>query len=366
MTLSMSTISQSRPIITLNNDPASLDHPLTTEEPIDHPELVQELADINEIRDKDAQVQTAIIEQKTEPNKLPSFADSEDERTPIEEKDLDDLFARTHKEENEEDEDEEAMDEQLYRTTEANRHIAYDEQSAPRPRSKSLRSKSISTRRSLLVFQDQPVIVTKPDRIVTTYIYGSGAEGELDLAVRPTRRRRSYMVACDFSEESFYAMEWLMGTILRDGDEIHVVTAVNREDNPEVVKAAGWSLAKELKKASEAVTEEAKKTLGQMLLFDVKLVTHAISGRVKDVLATLIQELPLTMVVCGSRGRGTVKGLLMGSISTFLVHKSTVPVSVIRPQKKKKKSKKKMAEAPSLTESVTSGQLAVDEVEQKT
>lgn len=62
-----------------------------------------------------------------------------------------------------------------------------------------------------------------------------------------------------------------------------------------------------------------------MLLFDVALITYAICGRVKDVLSKLvgfsltkdkkkltffnqISELPLTMVVCGSRGRGSMKG----------------------------------------------------------
>jgi hypothetical protein len=44
-----------------------------------------------------------------------------------------------------------------------------------------------------------------------------------------------------------------------------------------------------LNKASEAVTEEAKKTLGQMLLFDVDLITYAICGKVKDVLTTLVR-----------------------------------------------------------------------------
>ena len=42
----------------------------------------------------------------------------------------------------------------------------------------------------------------------------------------------------------------------------------------------------------------------------------------------------------------------MGSISTFLVHNSSVPVSVIRPPNKKKSNKKKSTKTPpSLSES---------------
>ena len=41
----------------------------------------------------------------------------------------------------------------------------------------------------------------------------------------------------------------------------------------------------------------------------------------------------------------------MGSISTFLVHKSPVPVTVIRPQKKKKATQTKTVRAASLSQS---------------
>lgn len=73
--------------------------------------------------------------------------------------------------------------------------------------------------------------------------------------------------------------------------------------------------------------------------------------------------------------------LFMGSISTFLVQKSPVPVTVIKPQKKQKKVTRKPIQATGLSESkqsfilnelvfndqigVQSGQLAVDELSKK-
>jgi hypothetical protein len=175
--------------------------------------------------------------------------------------------------------------------------------------------------------------------------------------IKPPSKSRRYLVACDFSEESFFAIEWTMGTLMRDGDEIHLVTVVNREDNPELVEAAGMSLSKEvslsfffisrqsgicsmqyanpcikLDRASRALTAKTRSILNQMLLYDIKVVTYALSGKVKYELAQLvgsliylnhilnisslnnhsiqfqISELPLTMVICGSRGRGKLKG----------------------------------------------------------
>ena len=43
------------------------------------------------------------------------------------------------------------------------------------------------------------------------------------------RKKRRYVVASDLSEESRYAVEWGIGTVLRDGDEMWVVTVVENE-----------------------------------------------------------------------------------------------------------------------------------------
>ena len=38
------------------------------------------------------------------------------------------------------------------------------------------------------------------------------------------------MVASDLSEESSYALQWAIGTILRDGDELLFVTVLETEE----------------------------------------------------------------------------------------------------------------------------------------
>lgn len=148
-------------------------------------------------------------------------------------------------------EEESDTDDELMRITEANRFIPANTGSPQptqqqRPRSKSLRSQSVSTRRQLLVFADNPTVTKKSDRIIVSNHYGAGPEGALSSDLKPNRRCRSYLVACDFSDESYHAIEWTMGTMMRDGDKLYVVTAVNREDNPEAVKEAGLSLSKEV------------------------------------------------------------------------------------------------------------------------
>lgn len=56
------------------------------------------------------------------------------------------------------------------------------------------------------------------------------AQGDPDEALeRRGKRQRRYVVASDLSEESGYAVEWAIGTVARDGDEIWVVNVQENE-----------------------------------------------------------------------------------------------------------------------------------------
>jgi hypothetical protein len=45
----------------------------------------------------------------------------------------------------------------------------------------------------------------------------------------PGGRKRRYLVASDLSKESSYAIEWAIGTLLRDGDELILVFVMETE-----------------------------------------------------------------------------------------------------------------------------------------
>jgi len=62
-------------------------------------------------------------------------------------------------------------------------------------------------------------------RQITRGDYGRfQAEAEQGL-----RRQRMYLVATDLSDEAAYALEWTIGTVLRDGDTLLAVYAVDEE-----------------------------------------------------------------------------------------------------------------------------------------
>jgi len=83
------------------------------------------------------------------------------------------------------------------------------------------RRKSVKTHEPLPFSTSRPIF--QRDRCTITLKQGD-PEGKLG-----TRRKRRYVIASDLSEESRYAVEWGIGTVLRDGDEMLVVTVVENE-----------------------------------------------------------------------------------------------------------------------------------------
>lgn len=83
-------------------------------------------------------------------------------------------------------------------------------------------------KKSLRHHEPLPLQTSRPifqrDRCTITLTQGD-PESKLE-----GRRPRRYIVGSDMSEESRYAVEWGIGTVLRDGDEMLIVTVVENEN----------------------------------------------------------------------------------------------------------------------------------------
>ena len=67
-----------------------------------------------------------------------------------------------------------------------------------------------------------------PNRVIRTILRGDFSTMR-DEAEEGLRRQRLYLVATDLSDEAIYALEWTIGTILRDGDTLLAIYAVDEE-----------------------------------------------------------------------------------------------------------------------------------------
>ena len=251
-----------------------------------------------------------------------------------------------------------------------------------------------------LPIQRTPITDPHPSRTIRQIVRGNfnAIQKEArDPATAHPRRLRKYLVATDLSSEATHALEWCVGTVLRDGDTLLAVYCVDEETgitsaeetqdessikdwtdlNGVIVPVPGKSVddnyfprpttvantsakleglrskttsptgyprrhlpkpVEERHRAVQQITERVEKLLRKTIL-QVKVVVEVIHCKSpKHLITEIIDLVSPTLVVLGSRGRGALKGVLLGSFSNYLVTKSSVPVMVAR---KKLHGKKK-------------------------
>ncbi|KAF2261995.1 hypothetical protein CC78DRAFT_329579 [Lojkania enalia] len=209
----------------------------------------------------------------------------------------------------------------------------------------------------------------------------------LEEAEKGLRRQRVYLVATDLSEEAAYALEWTIGTVLRDGDTLLAVYAVDEETGVGGTDGSGTPIGggataqqeseslmktltnhrnpsdtgsglgpsplqnsvstsevdintmgkaeKERYQAAVEVSDRCVKLLRKTRL-QVRVVVEVFHCKSpKHMITEVIDFLDPTLVILGSRGRSALKGVLLGSFSNYLVTKSSVPVMVARKRLRK-------------------------------
>ncbi|KAF5098901.1 hypothetical protein D0Z03_001120 [Geotrichum reessii] len=154
------------------------------------------------------------------------------------------------------------------------------------------------------------------------------------------KRPKTFVLGTDLSPESAHALEWTIGTVLRDTNLLYVVCAY--ED--EIANGTSNNITPQQQEEDrmEAMTELT--TLISKLLKKTRLQVQVIIEIIhckspKHLLTAVIDYVDPTMVILGSRGRSALKGVLLGSFSNYIVERSSVPVMVARRKLQKTKHK---------------------------
>ncbi|EMR08522.1 hypothetical protein PNEG_03004 [Pneumocystis murina B123] len=200
-------------------------------------------------------------------------------------------------------------------------------------------------RRSQNMKIDMGTIIFTEDRTIRTI-----KRGEYPSSFSESRRIRSYLVSIDLSSESLYALEWAIGTIVRDYDIMMIVEAIDKDDKDD---KGILELEKERLAAMEEICQITQKLLKKtklILQIEIEIIHHKTP---KHLLTEMIDYLEPTLVILGSRGCSSLKGfffffcicincylrVILGSFSNYIVNKSSVPVMVARKKPRKSKSK---------------------------
>lgn len=126
------------------------------------------------------------------------------------------------------------------------------------------------------------LIAHTPDRSVTTLIRGEYLKMEKNGEFK---RQRKYLVSSDLSPQATYAMEWAIGTVLRDGDTLWVTQALAKDVEP--------CEEKDREENTRALVEETRRLLKRTRL-QVKIIVEVVAAKVPK---HMITEMVIFLII---------------------------------------------------------------------
>jgi len=147
-----------------------------------------------------------------------------------------------------------------------------------------------------------------------------------------------WLLAYDGSEGSNNALAHLL-KLIKDGDDVIVVTCWDAADTvypvfPSEALATpityiDFSAENARRKATATTigTECGQKIRSVNQHVTVELWVHC--GDARDGICDAVKKWDVETIVCGSRGHGVIKRMLVGSVSTHLVQHAGIPVMVV-------------------------------------
>ncbi|XP_057440467.1 universal stress protein PHOS34-like [Lotus japonicus] len=156
---------------------------------------------------------------------------------------------------------------------------------------------------------------------------------------------RKVGVATDFSKSSNSALKWAIENMADKGDTFYIIHVMSDGSRTNIWAKSGSPLIPlSILRQPEAMSNYGVQTDPEVLDMldaaagqkEVNFVAKLYWGEARQKLIDSIEDLKLDSLVMGSRGRGSIKRILMGSVSNFLMIHATCPVAIVRDSSKSK------------------------------
>ncbi len=132
----------------------------------------------------------------------------------------------------------------------------------------------------------------------------------------------------DLSKEAFQEARLQAAGV--PGTEVHVISVVTQTGpNTNIVMARNieMEIAESLRPEMQTIKEEFEAE--DIVVYTDVLVDHS-QRNAGDKVCEYADDHEIDLIIVGSRGLGGVKKLLLGSVSTNIVHHATCPILIIK------------------------------------
>jgi nucleotide-binding universal stress UspA family protein len=134
------------------------------------------------------------------------------------------------------------------------------------------------------------------------------------------------LIPIDGSENALRAVRFLIkkSTLFRDPLEIHLLNV--QPSFPGTIRGVAQLAQEEHQRQGLAALADTRKLLDDA---GVTYAHHISVGETPEIIARYVEDHGIEQVVMGTRGLGTITGMLLGSVATKVLHLVQVPVLLV-------------------------------------
>ncbi|XP_063446824.1 uncharacterized protein LOC134726352 [Mytilus trossulus] len=155
--------------------------------------------------------------------------------------------------------------------------------------------------------------------------------------------KRKVVIAMDGSEHAMYALNWYKENVHRSTDYVYLIHSIELHH---VLHNSKWQYSPQhnnIETVGPLIKEEHVIIQNKLEKFSQQLKDLQIDGEAKPVEAKSAgegvvheaNELGANVIITGTRGYGKVRRTILGSVSDYIIHHSSVPVIVCHKKKEK-------------------------------
>jgi nucleotide-binding universal stress UspA family protein len=136
------------------------------------------------------------------------------------------------------------------------------------------------------------------------------------------------LIPVDGSPASLRAVDFAIGMASQNPGTSLVLLNVQ---NISAMALSGAAMAGDLQEAaSQASGEALNEAIGKLEAANIGFETLVRTGQPAEAIAQVAREKDIGHIVMGTRGLGSIQGLLMGSVATKVIHLAQVPITLIK------------------------------------
>ena len=143
----------------------------------------------------------------------------------------------------------------------------------------------------------------------------------------------------DQSEESMYALSWAIDYLVNDNgsEELndHIILLYAQPSSRVYVDSSAIDILESIERCQKGVTATIlEKAKGICSRKKVGVEIKVVVGDPRNVICDQVDKLQVDFLVVGSRGKGSLKRALLGSVSDYCAHRAKCPVVIVKQPKK--------------------------------